>query len=81
MNTDEQLTPRQNEVLVFISDYIDGHGYSPSHQDITDGFGWSSTQAAIDHLYHLGRKGYIEYTPRVARSIRLTGKQVVIRKQ
>jgi repressor LexA len=65
------LTERQATVLAHVRDHIDTHGYPPTVREICDRFGWSSTQAAHDHLAALARKGYLERVPNIARGLRL----------
>jgi repressor LexA len=61
------LTLRQREVLDFIKEQISQMGVAPSHAQICESIGASSTRAAADHLKALERKGYIRLhadTPR-----------------
>lgn len=66
------LTPREKEVYLFIKDYHEKHGYSPSLREIGKGVYMGSTRSVSIHLSNLIAKGYIEYTPRISRSIVLT---------
>lgn len=65
------LTKRQLEVLEFLIEFIDEHGYAPSHRDICQHFGMASTRAASDHLDALEKKGYIARDGDIARGIRI----------
>lgn len=56
----QPLTERQKQVLDFIIDYKDEHGFSPSYPDICDAFGWASRKSASDHIAILQKKGYIK---------------------
>ncbi|MDR1909746.1 MAG: transcriptional repressor LexA [Spirochaetaceae bacterium] len=54
----KDLTPRQLEVLNFISAYIKAHNYPPAIREIGDHFE-ISVKGAHDHVNALKRKGYI----------------------
>lgn len=65
----KKLTDRQREVLQFITDYIQKHGYPPSYRDVGAGTG-VSMKAASDYIHVLARKGYLihhENRPRMLR--------------
>ena len=64
----QELTERQKEIYLFIVDYQREHGYSPSIRDIGKGV-YLSHPAVVRYIDILVRKGYITYTPKVARSI------------
>lgn len=63
------LTPPQSSVLEWIKKFIAEKGYAPTRSEIAEGMGYSSQNAAEDHLKALQRKRHIRMTPRVARSI------------
>lgn len=64
------LTPKQREVFEFLKMYAKKHGYPPTRAEISEGFGWSSANAAQQHLILIAAKGYIKITPGAkARSI------------
>jgi repressor LexA len=65
------LTARQAEILRFIRDAIEADGYPPTRAEICTAFGFSSPNAAEDHLRTLERKGAIRLEPGAARGIRL----------
>ena len=67
----QKLTARQQEILGFIKDYMDSHGYPPTRVDIARELGFKSPNAAEDHLRALARKGAIEMIPGASRGIRL----------
>lgn len=66
----DTLTPRQSEILAFIREYLQTHGYSPSVRDVAVHFGLCINGAAC-HLVALQRKGAIVRGVSVARSIRV----------
>ncbi|WP_150303984.1 transcriptional repressor LexA [Pseudomonas saliphila] len=67
----QKLTARQQQILSFIKDYMDAHGYPPTRADIAREIGFKSPNAAEDHLRALARKGAIEMIPGASRGIRL----------
>lgn len=67
----QKLTARQQQILSFIKDYMDAHGYPPTRADIARAIGFKSPNAAEDHLRALARKGAIEMIPGASRGIRL----------
>ena len=66
------LTPNQHQVLEYIKGYIAGHGYAPSCADIGASF-CMTRKGAYCYVSILKKKGYIETTPKVARSIIIKG--------
>jgi repressor LexA len=64
------LTHRQQEILEFISKYIQDVGYPPSIREIGDEFGIGSLRGVTVHLDALAKKGYIE-REKTPRSIRI----------
>ncbi len=72
----EDLSPRQTEILQFITAAVDQRGVVPSYREIGAALGISSTNAVSDHLKALIRKGYLERVgePGRPRSLRLTVK-------
>ncbi len=65
------LTKRQKEILDFIGDFIDGHGYAPSFEEIAQAFQYSSLATVHEHLSNLERKGYIRKAYNESRSIEM----------
>lgn len=66
------LTPRQLEFLRFLRQYAADHGYAPSIREIMAALGVNSTNAVIDHLDALERKGMITRGRKASRAIALT---------
>jgi repressor LexA len=66
------LTPRQQQVLQFIRDYVRDHGFPPTMRDIAAGFGFKSTNAAATHVTALEKKGAIRREGRCSRGITIT---------
>jgi repressor LexA len=69
--TDIKLTTRQREILDFIRNSIEVFGAPPTRSEICSVFGFSSPNAAEDHLKALARIGVITLAPGTSRGIRL----------
>lgn len=67
----QKLTPRQGEILAFIKNWLDVHGYPPTRAEIAQELGFRSPNAAEEHLRALARKGAIEMIPGASRGIRI----------
>jgi len=67
----EQLTKRQREILDFINEFKDDHGYAPSYREIGKNFNLSSTATIHSHVKALEEKGLLITTHNEARSIEL----------
>ncbi len=67
------LTSRQNQVLLFIQEFMQEEGFPPTRAEIAEGLGFRSVNAAEDHLKALARKEAIEILPGTSRGIRLLG--------
>lgn len=65
------LTPRQQEILNFIRDWIASRGGAPTRAELADAFGMN-VNGAEKHLRALARKGAVEMLPGMARGLRLT---------
>ncbi|MCU0935120.1 MAG: transcriptional repressor LexA [Gammaproteobacteria bacterium] len=67
------LTPKQQAVLQFIQDFIQGRGMPPTRSEIAAAMGFRSVNAAEEHLRALARKGAVEVLAGASRGIRLRG--------
>jgi repressor LexA len=67
----KKLTPRQREVLDYISQMIKNAGIPPTIREIGKKFGISSTNGVRAILSSLVKKGYIKRKPLVSRGIEL----------
>jgi repressor LexA len=65
------LTKRQKEILDFLRDYLEEHGYAPSYEEIARHFAYGSLATVHEHLENLQRKGYIRKSYNESRSIEL----------
>lgn len=57
-------TQRRAEIMEFISDYIDEHGYAPTITEISDAVGLASKSTTHSHLQWLIAEGRLVQTPR-----------------
>jgi len=67
----EELTRRQNEILELIREHLHETGFPPTRAEICAHFGFSSPNAAEEHLRALARKGAIEMLPGASRGLRI----------
>src|SRR3954466_1403769 len=72
------LSPKQQDILGFMRDFIDEHDYPPSIRDIQDGCDISSTSVVDYNLKALERLGYIRRDREVSRAIELVGRRRVM---
>lgn len=56
---DRPLTPRQKQILTFISVYIGRHGFAPSMREICHGVHVHSTSTVAHQLNVLEARGWI----------------------
>jgi repressor LexA len=69
MRNQTALTAIQAAVLMFVKDFQRENQGSPTRAEIAQHFGWSSANAAQEHLEALKRKGVITVRPNMARGI------------
>jgi len=69
---ENELTRRQREILNYISEHIDKHGFPPTRAELCQHFGFASPNAAESHLRALANKGVIQLGRRRSRGITLT---------
>jgi repressor LexA len=67
------LTPRQKEILDFIREFTAEKGFSPTHREICERFGYSSYGTAHKHLKLLEEKGYLHRHWNQKRGVELAG--------
>jgi repressor LexA len=65
------LTRRQREILSFLSEYTEEHGYAPSFEEIAGRFNYNSLATVHEHLTNLERKGYIKRSYNESRAIEI----------
>lgn len=67
----ENLTPRQQEILDFLKDWIAENSMPPTRAEMCAALGFRSPNAAEEHLRTLERKGAIEMLAGSSRGIRI----------
>lgn len=66
-----ELTPIQKRVYYIIKDFIEQKGYSPSFREIARLNGNNSVATVQYHLKRLRDKGYIEYSDKLSRTVKV----------
>ena len=56
----EKLTPKQEEILTFIKEYVVKYGYPPTIREIGAAVGTSSPATVHVHLANIENKGFIK---------------------
>jgi repressor LexA len=69
-----RLTDRQEEVLSFITGYLDRQGYPPTLKEIAAHFGMASPNAVRDHLRALEGKGFLRRAADKSRAMLVLGR-------
>lgn len=62
-------TKKQTDLLVFIRQFIDEHGYSPSYREIMSGCSYSSVATVAVHVNNLIKRGQLQKRDHSARSL------------
>ncbi len=75
----QPLTRRQREILDFLNEFIEQHGYAPSLEEIGRRFGLSSLATVHKHLTNLQEKGFIRRAWNRSRSVELVRTRVGVR--
>jgi repressor LexA len=70
------LTKRQREILDFLNEFIQQHGYAPSLEEIGRRFSLSSLATVHKHLTNLQEKGFIKRAWNRSRSVELVPTRV-----
>lgn len=65
------ISSKQREILQFLIDFQEEHGYSPSVREVCDAVRLSSTSSVHSHLSKLEERGYIKRDPSKPRSIEI----------
>src|ERR1700722_9836670 len=71
--TNETLRPtkKQRELLNFIEQFINEHGYSPSYREIMTGLNYNSVATVALHVNNLLKRGHLKKRDHSARSLEL----------
>jgi repressor LexA len=67
----QPLTKRQREILDYLNEFIQQHGYAPSLEEIGKKFALSSLATVHKHLTNLQEKGFIRRAWNRSRSVEL----------
>jgi len=67
----QPLTKRQREILTYLNEFIQQHGYAPSLEEIGRRFTLSSLATVHKHLTNLQEKGFIKRAWNRSRSVEL----------
>ena len=65
------LTERQRQILDFLTQYVDAHGYPPTVREIGEAVGLASPSTVHAHLANLERAGLLKRDPTKPRAIEL----------
>lgn len=60
---------KQRELLTYIENFINEHGYSPSYREIMNGCNYTSVATVSLHVNNLIKRGHIRKRDRSARSL------------
>ncbi len=66
-------TKKQQTMLVFITDFIREHGYSPSYREIMAGLNYTSVATVAVHIDSLIKRGHLIKRDKSARSLEIVG--------
>lgn len=65
------LTKRQKQILDYVTQFIELHGYAPSYREIGAHFNYGSVATVAEHIESLVAKGALRKSDNEARSIQL----------
>lgn len=77
MTNNIRPTKKQQETLIFISEFIAQHGYSPSYREIMTGCNYNSVATVALHVSSLIKRGHLVKRGRSARSLEVVEGQIV----
>ncbi|MCC7497267.1 MAG: transcriptional repressor LexA [Bryobacterales bacterium] len=75
------LTRRQKQVLDFIAEFVQRHGYSPSYEEIAEGLDLASLATVHKHISSLEGKGYLRRNFYQSRSLEVSAKYLEEQRQ
>lgn len=78
MAIDDYPTARQLEVLRAIWSYFVERGHPPTVRELGARLGIRSTNGVMDHLYAIARKGLVDWSPKLSRTLRLTPSAIAL---
>lgn len=62
-------TKKQHELLQFLREFIEEHGYSPSYREIMSGCNYTSVATVALHVNNLIKRGHVVKRDKSARSL------------
>src|SRR5262252_3106106 len=68
------LTKRQKQMVDYLEDYIEEHGYAPTLAEVGEYFGLSSLATVHKHLRNLENKGFIRRMHNHSRALEIASK-------
>lgn len=70
-NLSPQIRPtkKQQELLVYIQNFVTEHGYGPSYREIMSGCNYTSVATVASHVNNLIKRGHLRKKDRSARSL------------
>jgi repressor LexA len=74
------LTRRQKDLLDFLTDFIEKHGYSPSYEEIASGLRLASLATVHKHVAALETKNYLRRGFNQSRSLEVSPKYLTERR-
>lgn len=69
--TEQRSSKSQRELLNFVDNFIQTHGYGPSYREIMRGLGYKSVSTVAVHIDGLISRGYLLKRDRSARSLEI----------
>lgn len=73
----ERSTKSQRELLQFVDQFIQEHGYGPSYREIMKSLGYKSVSTVAIHINGLITKGYLTKRDNSARSLEVVSSDYV----
>ena len=67
----ERTSKKQQDLLQYISDFLQEHNYAPSYREVMTALGYKSVSTVAVHVDGLITKGYLTKSDKSARSIRM----------
>ena len=68
------LTKRQKQVVEYIAEFVEKHGYSPSYEEMAAGLGLASLATVHKHVLALEAKHYLRRSYNQSRSVEVAAK-------
>ena len=65
----ERSSKKQRELLTFVDNFIQSHGYGPSYREVMRALGYKSVSTVAMHIDGLIEKGYLNKRDNSARSL------------